>query len=210
LKTYSIFGKSGDGGGWHSWIDTIPNLGYGIIVLAQQSGLTDYMGISTSVTRETVHDILAPAFAEALSARTKERFAGFYNAGEDTGLSADEVATTFSDSSTYADLEVQDQILYLRSLTVNGSSALEAIDRLSWTADAQPRYFSTSEGVVLEPAEGVGETEEFGPGAQVWRMVSSIVARTTCETCTDFVHAHLNLPRIGKLRLVRLRRLSRQ
>jgi hypothetical protein len=210
LKTYSIFGKSGDGGGWHSWIDTIPNLGYGIIVLAQQSGLPDYMGIATSVTRETVHAILAPAFAKALSARTKERFAGFYNAGKDTGLSVDEVATTLSDSSTYANLEVQDQILYLRSLTVNGSSALEAIDRLSWTTDAQPRYFSTPEGVVLEPAEGVGETEEFGPGAQVWRMVSSIPVRPACETCTDFVHVHLDLPRIGNLRLVRLRRLPRQ
>ena len=66
---------------------------------------------------------------------------------------------------------VQDQILYLRSLIVNGSSALEAIDRLSWTADAQPRYFSTPQGVVLEPAEGVGEANEFGPGAQVWRMI---------------------------------------
>lgn len=31
-KTYSVFGKSGDGGGWHSWIDVIPNLGYGIVV----------------------------------------------------------------------------------------------------------------------------------------------------------------------------------
>ncbi|KAI4686825.1 hypothetical protein J4E81_008486 [Alternaria sp. BMP 2799] len=171
MKTYSIFGKSGDGGGWHSWIDAIPNLGYGIIVLVQGSGLADYAGISTSTVRDTVHAILAPAFAEALSTRTKERFAGFYSAGEDTGLIADEVATTLSNSPTYAKLEIQDQILYIRSLMVNGSSALEAIDRLSWTADAQPRYFSTPEGVVLEPAEGVGETDEFGPGAQVWRMI---------------------------------------
>ncbi|KAG9187240.1 hypothetical protein G6011_05111 [Alternaria panax] len=172
IKTYSIFGKSGDGGGWHSWIDNIPNLGYGIIVLAQQSGLAQYTGISTSMIRANVHDILAPAFAEALSMRTKERYAGLYNAGEDTGLIADQVATVFSkSSSTHADLMVQDQILYLRSLTVNGSSALEAIDRLSWTANAQPRYFSTPQGVVLEPAEGVGETHEFGPGAQVWRMI---------------------------------------
>jgi hypothetical protein len=179
IKTYSIFGKSGDGGGWHSWIDTIPNLGYGIIVLVQNSGLADYGGISTSTIRETVHSILAPAFAEALSARTKELFAGFYNAGEDTGLIADEVATTLSNSSTYANLEVQDQILYLRSLIVNGSSALEAIDRLSWTDDAQPRYFSTPEGVVLEPAEGVGEKNEFGPGAQIWRMIFPGLA--TCD-----------------------------
>jgi hypothetical protein len=179
IKTYSIFGKSGDGGGWHSWIDTIPNLGYGIIVLVQNSGLDGYGSISTSTIRETVHSILAPAFAEALSARTKELFAGFYNAGEDTGLIADEVATTLSNSSTYANLEVQDQILYLRSLTVNGSSALEAIDRLSWTTDAQPRYFSTPAGVVLEPAEGVGEKNEFGPGAQIWRMIFPGLA--TCD-----------------------------
>ncbi|CAI9632700.1 unnamed protein product [Alternaria burnsii] len=171
-KTYSIFGKSGDGGGWHSWIDNIPNLGYGIIVLAQQSGLAEYTGISTSMIRAAMHDILAPAFAEALSERTKERYAGFYNAGEDTGLITNQVGATLSNSSsTYADLVVQDQILYLRSLIVNGSSALEAIDRLSWTADAQPRYFSTPQGVVLEPAEGVGETNEFGSGAQVWRMI---------------------------------------
>jgi CubicO group peptidase (beta-lactamase class C family) len=171
-KTYSIFGKSGDGGGWHSWIDNIPNLGYGIIVLAQQSGLAEYTGISTSMIRAAMHDILAPAFAEALSERTKERYAGFYNAGEDTGLITDQVGAALSNSSsTYADLVVQDQILYLRSLIVNGSSALEAIDRLSWTADAQPRYFSTPQGVVLEPAEGVGEANEFGPGAQVWRMI---------------------------------------
>jgi CubicO group peptidase (beta-lactamase class C family) len=180
MKTYSIFGKSGDGGGWHSWIDTIPNLGYGIIVLTQQSGLPDYTSISTGSIRAAVHDIMAPAFTEALSDRTKERYAGFYSAGEDTGLIADEVVTALSNSSaTYANLEVQDQILYLRSLTVNGSSALEAIDRLSWTADVQPRYFSTPEGVVLEPAEGAGETAEFGPNSQVWRMIFPGLA--TCD-----------------------------
>jgi hypothetical protein len=32
-------------------------------------------------------------------------------------------------------------------------------------------YFSTPQGVVLEPAEGAGETAQFGPGAQVWRML---------------------------------------
>ncbi|KAF1947402.1 beta-lactamase/transpeptidase-like protein [Clathrospora elynae] len=171
MKTYSIFGKSGDGGGWHSWIDTIPNLGYGIVVLAQQSGLVDYLGISPSQIRDIVHEIMAPAFAEALAARTAERYAGVFTGGKDTGLISDIVPTATSNTSTYARLEVQDQILYVRELVVNGTSALEAVDRLSWTADAQPRYFSTPQGVVLEPAEGASETAQFGPGAQVWRMI---------------------------------------
>jgi hypothetical protein len=169
LKTYSIFGKSGDGGGWHSWIDTIPNLGYGVVILAQQSGLADYVGVTPSQIRDVVHEIMAPAFAEALAGKMTERFAGMYTVSQDTGLTSDEVATA-SNTSTYAHLEVEDQILYLRQLVVNGTSALEAVDRLSWTADAQPRYFSTPQGVVLEPAEGAGETAQFGPGAQVWRF----------------------------------------
>jgi CubicO group peptidase (beta-lactamase class C family) len=36
-KTYTIYGKAGDGGKYHSWIDVIPNLGYGIVVLTQES-----------------------------------------------------------------------------------------------------------------------------------------------------------------------------
>ncbi|KAJ4373326.1 hypothetical protein N0V83_003620 [Neocucurbitaria cava] len=169
-KTYNIYGKSGDGGGWHSWIDTIPNLGYGIVVLSQQSGLTDYVSISPTGIRDIVHDILAPAFAEALSARVAERFAGNYTQGQDTGLLSDQVTHNTSYFPTYAKLEVEDQILYLRDLVVNGTSALEAVDRLSWTEDAEPRYFSTPQGVVLEPSEGAGEAAEFGEGAQVWRM----------------------------------------
>ena len=171
-KTYSIFGKSGDGGGWHSWIDVIPNLGYGIVVLSQESGLEEYEGLSPSAIRDTVHEIIAPAFAEALASRMQERFAGMYTMGEDTGLLSDEVKPTdATNATTYAVLEVEDQILYLRSLVVNGSSALEAVDRLSWTSDTGPRYFSTDQGVVLEPAEGAAENAEFGEGAQVWRLI---------------------------------------
>ncbi|KAF1844246.1 beta-lactamase/transpeptidase-like protein [Cucurbitaria berberidis CBS 394.84] len=169
-KIYSIYGKSGDGGGWHSWIDTIPNLGYGIVVLTQQSGLADYVSISTARTREIAHDILAPAFAKALSARVAERFAGNYTQGKDTSLFSDEVPRNASHTSTYAKLEVKDQILYLRELVVNGTSALEALDRLSWTETSQRRLFSTPQGVVLEPAEGAAETAEFGEGTQIWRM----------------------------------------
>ncbi|RAR11367.1 xaa-pro dipeptidase [Stemphylium lycopersici] len=172
MKTYSIFGKSGNGGGWSSWLDTIPNLGYGLVVLAQTSGLTDYESIAPSTLKSTMHDFLAPAFAKALSARMKERFAGTYSLTKDTGLIKDQVVTTAqSNSLTYARLEVEDQILYIRDLVVNGTSALEAVDRLSWTADAQPVLFSGPQGVVLEPAEGAAETAQFGPGAQVWRMI---------------------------------------
>lgn len=170
-KTYGVFGKSGDGGGWHSWIDVSPNLGYGLVVLSQESGLADYSSIAPADIRDAVHDILAPAFAEALASRMAGRFAGIYSVARDTGLITDEVPMQASNTSTYARLEVEDEILYLRELVVNGTSALEAVDKLSWTADAQPRYFSTPAGVVLEPAEGASETAEFGDGAQVWRMI---------------------------------------
>jgi CubicO group peptidase (beta-lactamase class C family) len=170
-KTYSIFGKSGDGGGWHSWIDLIPNLGYGIVVLSQQSGISSYKSLSPTAIRDTVHDILAPAFAEALASRVDERFSGTYAAGKDTGLLTDIVHTNTTNTTTYAKLEVQDQILYLRQLVVNGSNALEAVDRLSWVGDSGPRYFSTPQGVVLEPADGAAENAEFGEGAQVWRFI---------------------------------------
>lgn len=170
-KTYSIYGKSGDGGGWHSWIDAIPNLGYGIVVLSQQASLTGWHSISPTQIRDIVHDILAPAFAEATAARMADRFAGEYTMSRDTGLTTNEVPQNLPHKRTYARLEVQDQILYLRELVVNGSSALEAVDRLSWTEESQPVFFSTPDGVVLEPAEGVGETNEFGEGAQVWRMI---------------------------------------
>jgi CubicO group peptidase (beta-lactamase class C family) len=170
-KTYSIFGKSGDGGGWHSWIDTIPNLGYGIVVLTQEASVEGYTSLSPTGIRDIVHEILAPAFAEALAARSAERFAGTYTAGHDTGLLTDVVSTaSTTNSSTYATLEIQDQILYLRSLIVNGTSALEAIDRLSWIGDTGPRLLSTEQGAMLEPAEGAAENAEFGEGAQVWRL----------------------------------------
>ncbi|KAH7406772.1 beta-lactamase/transpeptidase-like protein [Phaeosphaeria sp. MPI-PUGE-AT-0046c] len=170
-KTYSIFGKSGDGGGWHSWIDVIPNLGYGIVILTQNANLDDYVGLSTAALRTTVHDILAPAFAEALAARSAERFAGTYTAGKDTGLLTDVVNVTTSNTTTYARLEVEDQILYIRELVVNGTNALEAIDRLSWVGDTGRRLLSTPQGAPMFPAEGAAENAEFGEGVQVWRFL---------------------------------------
>jgi hypothetical protein len=118
-----------------------------------------------------VHDILAPAFSEALAARAVTRFAGTYTAGQDTGLFTDVVNATGTNSTTYARLEVKDQILYLRELIVNGTSALEAMDRLSWTGDSGPQLFSSEQGVMMEPAEGAAEHAEFGEGAQIWRFI---------------------------------------
>jgi CubicO group peptidase (beta-lactamase class C family) len=170
-KTYSTYGKAGDAGGWHSWIDTIPNLGYGIIVMAQESGLADYARIFPSSVRDTVHQILIPAFAEALTERLEARFAGSYGNGRDGGAIIDEVKRNGSNATTYAKLEVKEQILYLRELVINGTSALEGLDRLGWVEEEGPRFWSTPEGVALTPAEGEGENGYFGPGAQVWRFM---------------------------------------
>ncbi|KAJ4355520.1 uncharacterized protein N0V89_003537 [Didymosphaeria variabile] len=170
-KTYASYGKAGDGGGWHSWIDLIPDLGYGLVILTQVSGSADYVSISPSALKAEFHQHLMPAFAEALTSQVEKRFAGWYGQGEDSGLIADVVKNNGTNSTTYAKVELEGQILYLRELVVNGSSALEGLDRLSWTDDYQGRYFSTPAGVALTPAEGAAENEQFGPGTQVWRMM---------------------------------------
>ncbi|KAF2646511.1 beta-lactamase/transpeptidase-like protein [Massarina eburnea CBS 473.64] len=170
-KTYLTYGKSGDGGGWHSWIDVVPNLGYGLVVLSQHSGVKNYSRISPTTVKETVQEILIPAFAEALASRMGARFAGYYDNGRDGGLFADEVKSNNTNTTTYAKLEVEENILYLRDLVINGTSALEGLDRLSWTADDQSRWFSTEAGVALTPSESASETATFGEGAQVWRMM---------------------------------------
>jgi hypothetical protein len=170
LKQYSVFGKPGGGGGWGSWIDNVPNLGYGVVILAQQSGLKNYQGINPAAVQEDMHSILLPAFAKALSDRVRDQYAGRYTVSKDEGLITDQVDTAKNKTVTYAQLDVQDQILHLRNLVVDGKSVLEAIDRLFWTADAQPVFFSTPHGAVLEPADGAAETAQFGPTAQVWRM----------------------------------------
>jgi hypothetical protein len=179
-KTYSTYGKSGSGGGWQSYLDIVPNLGYGLIILSQTAGLDGYTSISPSTIDGDVHDILIPAFAEALTTIMEDKYAGTYRNGEDTGISSDVVSIDNpGNATTYARLEVADQMLYMRELVVNGSSALEAIDRVSWSEQSvEERFFSRPAGVVLEPAGGANETAEFGEGSQVFRMALAGV-----ETC---------------------------
>ncbi|KAF1927179.1 beta-lactamase/transpeptidase-like protein [Didymella exigua CBS 183.55] len=172
-KTYSIYGKSGSGGGWRSWIDVVPNLGYGLVILSQTAGLEGYEMLYPAALYGDVQDILIPAFAEALAAQVAEKYAGTYGSGRDTGIISDVVSSNSYNTATNAKLEVQDQVLYMRELVVNGSSALEAIDKLSWLDNEGARYFSRPAGVVLEPAGGVSETAEFGDGARVFRMTAA-------------------------------------
>ena len=89
------------------------------------------------------------------------------------------MSTKTTNTTTYARLEVQDQALYMRELVVNGSSALEAIDRLSWIDNVETRYFSRPAGVILEPAGGASEVAEFGNGARVFRM--ALAGEETCN-----------------------------
>lgn len=173
-KTYSIYGKSGSGGGWRSWIDVMPNLGYGLVILSQTAGLDGYEMLFPAALYGEVHDILVPAFAEALSKEVEGRFAGVFASARDTGIITEVVGGNDTNVTTYARLEVEEQVLYMRELVVNGSSALEAIDRLSWLEDsAGVPYFSRPAGVVLEPAGGVSEVAEFGDGAQIFRMTAA-------------------------------------
>lgn len=172
-KTYSIYGKSGSGGGWRSWIDVVPNLGYGIIILSQTAGLDGYETLYPATLYGDVQDILIPAFATALAAQVEEKYAGTYADGRDTGIITDVVSSNGYNATTYARLEVLDQVLYMRELVVNGSNALEAIDKLSWVDSVETRYFSRPAGVVLEPAGGADEAAEFGEGSQVFRMTGA-------------------------------------
>jgi hypothetical protein len=71
-KSYYIYGKFGDGGGWHAWIDAVPNMGYGIIALSQASAQPNYASISPIGIRDLVQPILIPAFAKALTMRMSE------------------------------------------------------------------------------------------------------------------------------------------
>lgn len=170
-KTYGIYGKSGSGGGWRSWMDVVPNLDYGLVILSHTAGLEGYEMRYPGVIYDDLQDILIPAFAEALNAQVEAKYTGTYGSGRDTGIILDEVATNGTNSTTYARLEVQDQILYMRELVVNGSSALEAIDRVNWPGNkVEDPYFSRPAGVVLEPSGGVSEAADFGEGAQIFRM----------------------------------------
>jgi CubicO group peptidase (beta-lactamase class C family) len=153
----------------------------------QSSTIEGYASLNPQNIRDIAHEILAPAFAKALAARAAARFAGTYALGQqDTGLYADVVNTTTTTTTTttggrranttatttYARLEVKDQILYMRELVVNGTSALEALDRLSWSGNkGGPRLWSTEQGAMLVPSEGAAEHAEFGTGSQVFRAM---------------------------------------
>ncbi|KAF4550746.1 Beta-lactamase-like protein 1 [Elsinoe fawcettii] len=176
-KPYTIYGKSGDAGGFHSWIDLIPNLGYGLVILTaeSQNAATNYTRLVPTSIRDSIHAILAPAFATALSSRLASRYTGTYSSASDTGLIAEQVSPFNSSApASRAKMEVVQGQLFLRSLVINGTSALEALDRLSWTDASQGRFFSTPAGVGLNPAEGAGENAQYGPGAQVWRMIPDL------------------------------------
>ncbi|GME42517.1 Penicillin-binding protein [Neofusicoccum parvum] len=186
-KTYNVYGKSGDAGGFHAWLDVVPNLGYGVVVMSQESApaSANYSRVRPAAVRDAVHAILLPAFAEALAARLQERFAGRYADPRDGGAIAEEVvgagnASVVAGAESFARLEVKGGGLFVRELRVNGTSAWEGLDALGWTKESQSRFFSTSEGVGLNPAEGVGENEAFGVGAQVWRVIPD------GETCDWF------------------------
>lgn len=152
----------------------MPNLGYGLVILSQTAGLNGYEMLFPTALYGEVHEVLVPAFAEALSKEVRVRFAGLYAGGRDTGVITDVVSGDHANATTYARLEVEDQVLYMRELVVNGSSALEGIDRLSWLDDSVGTpYFSRPAGVVLEPAGGESEIAEFGDGAQIFRMTAA-------------------------------------
>ncbi|KAH7052034.1 beta-lactamase/transpeptidase-like protein [Macrophomina phaseolina] len=177
----SLYGKSGDGGGYHSWLDVVPTHGYGTVILAQESAPAgpNYTRITPTIVRDSVHALVLPALARAYAERLRERYAGMYGVPRDDGVIGEDVATKAASNGneSFARLEVEGGVLFLRELVVNGTSALEGLDRLGWTAESQSRFFSEKAGVSLNPAEGAGENEAFGAGAQVWRAIPEL------ETC---------------------------
>lgn len=183
-KTYYVYGKSGDAAGNHAWIDVVPNLGYGLVVLSQESGEPNRTRLYPSSVRDSVHEILIPAFEAAVDRLMAKRFAGNYTVAADSGLIDDEVATTDPTAGTdgsgpqsYALLEVQGGNLFLRALIVNGTDALEGIDRLGWKANATEggRFFGVKGvGSGLNPSEAVGDAAELGEGVSIWRTIPAL------------------------------------
>lgn len=156
-------------------------MGYGLVILTSMADTTgtNLTTISPTAVRDSIHEIVLPAFASSLADQLETRFAGEYSNGVDTGIFADQVplsntSTATSAAQSYARLEVENGVLFVRELVINGTSALEAIDRLSWTATSMGRYFSTVAGVSMNPAEGAGEAAQFGEGARVWRMMPEL------------------------------------
>jgi CubicO group peptidase (beta-lactamase class C family) len=182
-KTYNIYGKSGDAAGNHAWIDVLPNLGYGLVVLAQESGEPNKTRIYPSSIWDSVHEILIPAFETALSNIMARRFAGNYTVAIDSGLTPDEVATTNpaagadAGPQSYALIEVQGGSMFLRALMVNGTDALEGIDKLGWKANATEggRFFGVKGvGSGLNPSEAAGDAAQLGEGVTIWRTIPEL------------------------------------
>jgi CubicO group peptidase (beta-lactamase class C family) len=184
-KTYNVYGKSGDAAGNHAWIDVIPNLGYGLVVLSQESGEAHKTMIRPSSVRDSVHEILIPAFETALSNLMTRRFAGHYTLAFDSGLIPDELATTQPEDASrhvaqsYALIEVQSGSMFLRALIVNGTNALEGIDKLGWAANAtsHSRFFSVpGVGSGLNPSEALGDAAHLagGEGLTIWQTIPEL------------------------------------
>ncbi|KAI7774390.1 hypothetical protein LA080_008817 [Diaporthe eres] len=182
-KTYYVYGKSGDAAGNHAWIDVVPNLGYGLVILSQESGEANRTRIFPSSVRDSVHEILIPAFEAALANLMAQRFAGNYTVAIDSGLIADEVATTNpapgadAGPQSYALLEVEGGNLFLRALIVNGTDALEGLDRLGWKANATSGglFFGVKGvGSGLNPSEAAGDAAQLGEGASIWRTIPAL------------------------------------
>ncbi|KAG6354409.1 hypothetical protein INS49_004426 [Diaporthe citri] len=182
-QTYYVYGKSGDAAGNHAWIDVVPNLGYGLVILSQESGEANRSRISPSSVRDSVHEILVPAFEAALANLMTQRFAGNYTVAVDSGLIADEVATTNpaagpdAGPQSYALLEVEGGNLFLRALIVNGTDALEGLDRLNWKANATSGglFFGVKGvGSGLNPSEAAGDAAKLGEGVSIWRTIPAL------------------------------------
>ncbi|KAK8225267.1 beta-lactamase/transpeptidase-like protein [Phyllosticta paracitricarpa] len=158
-STYNAYGKSGDGGGYHSRIEVQPNLGYGVVILTAEGSRPrkDYTRLRPERILNDVHNILIQAFRKAYSEKLKEKYAG------------DWVVAPNTPGTANAKVELQNDILFLRELVVNNASALERVDQLSWTADSQERFFSTPDGVSLNPSEAVLGPKGEARG-QVMRM----------------------------------------
>ncbi|KAG8164122.1 hypothetical protein KVR01_006040 [Diaporthe batatas] len=184
-KTYSVYGKSGDAAGNHAWVDVVPNLGYGIVVLSQESGDDGRARVVPGSVRDAVHEILIPAFEAAISRAMARRFAGNYTVAADGDLIGDEVATTdpsAGQTQSYGLVEVVGGSMFLRSLVVNGTDALEGLDRLSWKANATSggRFFSVpGVGSGLNPSEAVGGAAALagggqGEGVTLWTVIPEL------------------------------------
>lgn len=181
-KTYGVYGKSGDAAGNHAWIDVVPNLGYGLVVLSQESGEANKTRIVPGNVRDAVHEILIPAFEVAISNVMARRFAGNYTVAVDSGFIADEVATTNPTATgpqSYGLVEVTSGSMFLRTLMVNGTDALEGIDKLGWKANATSgsRFFSKpGVGSGLNPSEAAGDAAALAgsEGVTIWRTIPEL------------------------------------